>query len=40
MELKPAVNEQLYFSKKIYLDSKDYLLPIADKYDFSLGLLL
>ena len=40
MELKPAVNEQIYFSKKIYLDSKDYLLPIADKYDFSLGLLL
>lgn len=40
MELKPAVNEQIYFSKKVYLDSKDYLLPIADKYDFSLGVLL
>lgn len=40
MVLKPEVNEQIYFSKKVYLDSKGYLLPIADKYDFSLGVLL
>ena len=40
MKLKPAVIEEIYFSKRIYIDAQNYLLPTADKYDFSFGLLL